>query len=85
MLASVGVACSFDAPHGSHAGSYGSGVASMTRQAFRLSREVLGAAGRRNPELQPVVDALAALVRVDAPNHEDVARLEAIIRQVEGG
>src|SRR5579884_2244857 len=38
MLACVGIAASSEAPHGSHSGSWGPGVAELTRNAIRMSQ-----------------------------------------------
>jgi hypothetical protein len=79
IFASIGIAASFEAPHGSHAGSYGPGVSPLTREALRASRNLLAAAARRNPGLHEVTGALAALVRTDPPDPAAVERLEAVM------
>jgi hypothetical protein len=79
IFASIGIAASYKASHGSHAGSYGPGVGPLTRQALRVSRDHLAAAAQRNPGLHETVVALAALVRADAPDPSAVGRLEAVL------
>src|ERR1022692_610498 len=79
IFASIGIAASFEAPHGSHAGLYGPGVAPLTREALRASRDLLAAAARCNAGLHEVAVTLAALVRTDAPDPAAVKRLEAVM------
>lgn len=77
ILASIGIAASFDAPHGSHAGSWGPGP--LTRNALRASRPLLETAARCNPGLDSVAAALAELVRNDTPNPVAIETLERLL------
>ena len=79
IFVSIGIAASFEAPNGSRAGSYGPGVAPLTREAFRASRDLLTQAAQRNPKLHEVTVALAALVRTDTPDQAAVERLGALL------
>lgn len=83
IFASIGIAASFEAPHGSHSGSYGPGVAPLTREALRASRDLLATAARCNPGLNNVAVALAALVHTDAPDPAAVERLEAVMNDLD--
>jgi UDP-N-acetylglucosamine:LPS N-acetylglucosamine transferase len=78
LLGSIGVAASFEARSGSHAGSFGPNVAPVTRQAIRTSMAHLHAMALRTPALEEVAEALAALVRPDSPDAAAVARLRAL-------
>jgi hypothetical protein len=84
ILASIGIAASFDAPHGSHAGSWGPGVGPLTRSALRASRPLLEAAARCNPGLDNVAAALAELVHNDAPNPVVIETLERLLDEPDG-
>jgi len=79
ILASIGFAASFEAPHGSHAGSWGPGVGPLTRQALRASGALLQTAAERNPELQDVAAALVAMVRTDSPDPLASESLERLL------
>jgi hypothetical protein len=82
MFASVGIAASFQAPGGSYSGSWGPGVASLTRGAIRASRDLLAAAAQRNPGLKEVATTLAAMVRTDEPDAAAVERLERFMSEL---
>lgn len=77
LLASIGIASASVAPHGSYAGSWGPGVAPLTRAAIAASRDHLDALARRNPQLWALTASLLALVRTDPPDAAAVARLAA--------
>jgi hypothetical protein len=83
IFASIGIAASFEAPHGSHAGSWGPGVAPLTREACRASQHLLAATARRNPGLRELVAALAATARTDSPDPAAVERLERLVNELE--
>lgn len=83
LLGSIAVASSYDAPHGSHAGSWGVGVGPLTRDAFRASRGHLAAAAEHNPSLAALVELLLAMVERDAPDPAAAARLEASLVALE--
>jgi hypothetical protein len=84
MLMSIGVAASFEAPNVSHSGACacGPGVAPLTRQAFRVSDDLLASAARRNPDLHDVAAALAAMVQVEPPDPDAVERLEILLERL---
>lgn len=71
LLAQIALAATYDAPHGSHSGSWGDGVGEATRAAIKASAVHLEVARLRSPMLGQLVAAL--LPEIDA------ARLEAVI------
>ena len=79
IFAGIGFAASFDAPHGSHSGSWGPGVGPLIRQALRASSVLLQTAAQLNPGLQDVATALIAMVRNDAPDPIAVESLERLL------
>ena len=83
IFASIGIAASFEAPNGSHAGSWGPGVAPLTREALRASVDLLSTAAHRNPGLQDTVTALGAMLRTDPPDAAAVARLERLLDELD--
>jgi len=78
LLGNIGIAASFEAPRGSHAGSFGPNVGPVTRQAIRSSIDHLNVMALRSPALSEVVEALAALVRTDSPDAAAVAHLRVL-------
>ncbi|HKU37456.1 MAG TPA: hypothetical protein VJR89_04895 [Polyangiales bacterium] len=84
IFASIGIASSFEAPHGSHAGSHGPGVAPLTREALRMSGDVLAMAAQRNPGLEAITAALARMVSSEPPDPAAVERLESISDELDG-
>lgn len=78
LLAGIAIASSYNAPRGSHSGSWGRGVAALTREAFRASAAHLRTMARDAPSLAPVAEALLAYSRTDAPDPAAVARLRAL-------
>src|SRR4051812_39604074 len=83
VLASIGTAAACEASDGSHAGSWGPGVAVLTREAFRASRERLTAAAARHPFLGEVVDALLAMIRSDVPDLAAAERLDTMLNDLD--
>lgn len=58
LLARIAFAATFDAPHGSHAGSFGAAVSAATKQAIKASERHLRVIGSRTTRLASLVDAL---------------------------
>lgn len=85
MLGSVAWSSTFDAPHDSAAGSWGPGVAGLTRAAFLASAEHLERAAERNPGLLEAVREILALMRKEAPSKRDAERISQIVDRAEGG
>lgn len=71
LLASIALAATYDAPHGSHSGAWGEGVAAATQSAIRLSEPHLRVVAARSPTLQRLVEAL-----LPSP---DAEKLQALI------
>lgn len=59
LLACIGIAATFDAPHGSHAGSWGPAVAAATKTAITASARHLDVIATRSPKLKQLVAALS--------------------------
>ena len=60
------------------------GVAPLTREAFRASRGLLDAMASRNEGLREVAAALCSLVRADTPDPKAVELLEALFDDIAG-
>lgn len=62
LLACIGIAATFDAPHGSHAGSWGPAVSAATKSAIAASQKHLDVIATRSPKLKRLVSALVPTV-----------------------
>lgn len=65
LLACIAIASTFEAPHGSHAGSFGPAVSAATKSAIAASAVHLNVIATRSPRLKRLVSAL--LPAVNAP------------------
>lgn len=70
LLACIGIAATFDAPHGSHAGSFGPAVAAATKRAIAASAPHLNVIATRTPKLKRLVSAL-----LPSPNAKELQAL----------
>ena len=66
LLACIGIAATFDAPHGSHAGSFGPAVSAATKTAIAASEKHLKVIATRSPKLKRLVNALLPSIDVAA-------------------
>jgi hypothetical protein len=71
LLRQIALAASFDAPHGSHAGSWGPGVGASTRSAFAASAAHLRAMSARRKEFMPIERAIAELATSAEPGRNE--------------
>lgn len=76
-------ATAYDAPHGSHAGSWGPGVASLTREAFRASERHLMAMASRDVRAATLTAVILSMLRTDPPAAAAVHQLEALLAEWE--
>lgn len=71
LLACIGIASTYDAPHGSHSGSWGPAVSAATKSAIAASEAHLRTVSTRAPRLKRLVDALLP--------EPDAAALQALL------
>ncbi|MCA9587449.1 MAG: hypothetical protein KC657_19110 [Myxococcales bacterium] len=79
MFVLIGVAATYDAPDGSHSGSFGPGVGAAVLAAFRESEAHLSAMGVRNPGLAPVARAVSAVAAHEPPDADAVRTLQSLL------
>jgi len=78
LLATIGHSASFEAPSGSHWGSFGEGVGPRTREAFRACGQHLRAFTKRHPRFAPIDAALIELGESTTPDEALVEELEEL-------